>query len=129
MLACNYDPNEMQKCKCLCVRSSLLLWGAAAASVVDDTCHAAAAGRQNGDMLWEWGGKQGGELGHTKVIPVSSFGNAALNTQKYTFRNSSRWYFSEITAASKTGIIRRYLHHFLTYFQLLNHYPYTNLLF
>lgn len=55
VLACNYDPNEMQKCKCLCVRSSLLLWGAAAASVVDDTCHAAAAGRQNGDMLWEWG--------------------------------------------------------------------------
>lgn len=61
------------------MRSSLLLWGATAASVADDTCHAAAAGRQNGDM-WE-GGKQGGEPGRTKVIPVSAFGNAALNVR------------------------------------------------
>lgn len=26
--------------------------------MADDTCHAAAAGRQNGDMLWE--GREGG---------------------------------------------------------------------
>ena len=41
----------MQKCKCLCARRRLLLWGAVA-SVVDDRCHA-GGGRQNGDM-WEW---------------------------------------------------------------------------
>lgn len=37
--------------------------------------------------------------GHTKVIPVSAFGNAALNAlQKYTFINSPRQDFNEITA-------------------------------
>lgn len=73
--ACNYNHNEMQKCKCLCVCSSLLLWGAAVASVVDDTCHA-GDGRQNGDM-WEREqaeNRTGANMPHnlTKVNPITA---------------------------------------------------------
>ncbi len=86
-LACNYNRNEMQKCKCLCACSSLLLWGAAA-SVVDDRCHA-GGGRQNGDM-WERehaGNRTGANMPHTltKVNPITALANASLNAlQVYT---------------------------------------------
>lgn len=86
-LACNYNRNEMQKCKCLCACSSLLLWGAAA-SVVDDRCHA-GGGRQNGDM-WEREQAQnrtGADMPHTltKVNPITALANGSLNAvQIYT---------------------------------------------
>jgi len=79
-LARNYKRNETQKCKCLCARSSLLLWGAVA-SVVDDRCHT-GGGRQNGDM-WEWeqaGNRTRANMPHThrKANPITACANASL---------------------------------------------------
>lgn len=84
-LACNYNHNEMQKCKCLCACSSVHLWGATVASVVDDTCHT-GGGRQNGDM---WEREQAlnrtGTHTLTKVNPITALANAPLNVlQIYT---------------------------------------------
>lgn len=62
--------------------SSLLLWGAAA-SVVDDRCHA-GGGRQNGDM-WEREhaeNRTGANMPHTltKVNPITASATAPLHT-------------------------------------------------